>query len=246
MMFVPSLFRRHWRRWWHRSLPEPAPRRLVVCVPSAGHPTLGFAYSLAKCFLTVHDPRHGLAAWQIALIFGDGSVIHDNRERLVDQALAMQATHVLFLDDDMTFPPEAVVSLLKRDIPFVACNYIRRKPPHIGVASRADLTGTVVTTPDSTGLEAAHGTGFGMALIAREVFAAVPKPWFMPMWEAATVMYHSEDVMFCRRAQAAGFQLYIDQDASRLLGHCSEQVLTCEHMQSVAAFDSTLKETAHG
>lgn len=237
MSFARSFF----RRWLRRAPPAPSPKRLVVCVPSGGHPTLGFTYSLANFFMTIHNPQYGLSAWQVAMVFGDGSVIHDNREQLAGRALAMKATHVLYLDDDMTFPPEAIVSLMHRNLPFVASNYTRRKPPHVAVASRADLTGLIMTTAESTGLVPAHGTGFGMALIASEVFAAIPKPWFMPMWEPDTAMYHSEDVMFCRRALAAGFQLQIDQDASKLLGHCSEQVLTCEHMAMVQAFNSTLE-----
>ena len=214
--------------------------RLAICVPTDGHPTPGFAFSLAQFFLALRQQPPILRGWDIALVMGDGSVIHDNREKLADRAIAMAATHILYLDDDMTFASEAVLSLLNRNAPFVACNYPRRKPPHVGVASREDLTGLIVTTPESTGMEPAHGAGFGMALITREVFAAIPKPWFLPVWDAADAMYHSEDVMFCRRARAAGFPLRIDQDASRLLGHCSEQVLTCEHMQAVSAFDSIM------
>lgn len=223
-------------RFIRRKTEDRATYRLVVCVPTDGHPTSPFVYSLSHFFMALRDANHALNRWDIAFVLSDGSAIHDSREQLADKALSMGATHLLFIDDDMEFPPSAVLSLLNRKLPLVGCNYTRRKPPHVAVASRADMRGLITTTPESTGLEPAHGTGFGMVLVAREVFLAVQKPWFLPTWDYVTRSYSGEDVMFFRRAAGEGFQLQIDQDASRMIGHCSEQVLACKDMIAVPEF----------
>lgn len=201
--------------------------RLCICVPTNQDPKPGFSFSLDQFFLALRQSDCPIAAWDIAIVYGDGSVIHDSREKLAKGSLDMNSTKVLFIDDDMTFAPQTVYSLIGRNKPFVACNYPRRKAPHHWVASRADLKGLIATLPESTGLEPAHGLGFGMALIDAKVFHAVPRPRFLPTWcENDGGFYISEDVMFCRRATEAGFRPYVDHDASKLIGHCSERVLS--------------------
>jgi hypothetical protein len=175
--------------------------------------------------LHLRSDQHPLSGWDVALVVGDGSVIHDNREKLVIRACEMGSTHVLFLDDDMVFELQTVFSLLGRDRPFVACNYPRRIAPHHFTASSADQTRLIETSDASTGLEPAGGVGFGMVLLERQVFAAIPRPWFLPTWDAVGQTYVSEDIGFCRRAIAAGYAPYVDHDASKTIGHISSRVL---------------------
>lgn len=201
--------------------------RLCICVPTNQDPKPGFSFSLGQFVLALREPSCPIADWDIAIVFGDGSVIHDSREKLAKSALDMNSTKILFIDDDMTFAPQTVYSLIGRNKPFVACNYPRRKSPHHWAASRADLKGLIATLPESTGLEQAHGIGFGMVLLDAKVFHAVPRPRFLPTWcENDGGFYVSEDVMFCRRATEAGFRPHVDHDASKLIGHCSERVLS--------------------
>lgn len=212
-------------RQHHRPAPPIERNRLAICVPTDGHPTPGFVFSAIQLALALRGDSV-LTDWDVALIMGDGSVTHDNREQLSKKALGMEATHILFLDDDMVFIPEAIFCLIRRKAPFVACNYPRRKPPHHFTASREDLDGLMVTDDQSAGLENAYGVGFGIALIERKVFEAIPAPWFMPIWDPDKKIPFSEDIMFCRRATKAGFPPQVDHDASKLIGHCSDRVLS--------------------
>ena len=205
----------------------PKTERLCICIPTNQSPKPGFAFSVDQFLLALRFPDCPIATWDVAIVFGDGSVIHDSREKLAQGALDMDSSKILFIDDDMTFAPQTVYSLVSRNQPFVACNYPRRKAPHHWAASRADLRGLIATRPDSTGIEPAHGLGFGMVLMDAKVLRAIPRPRFLPTWcENAGGFYVSEDVMFCRRATEAGFRPHVDHDASKLIGHCSERVLS--------------------
>lgn len=215
--------------WQEQGVVSPGKKadRLCICVPTNQDPKPGFTFSLDQFFLALRRPDCPIAAWDIAVVYGDGSVIHDSREKLAKGALDMDSTKVLFVDDDMTFAPQTVYTLVSRNQPFVACNYPRRKSPHHWAASRADLTGLIATLPGSAGLEPAHGLGFGMVLLDAKVLRAVSRPRFLPTWcENNGGFYVSEDVMFCRRATEAGYRPYVDHDASKLIGHCSERVLS--------------------
>lgn len=214
-------------RWMRRFSNKAKIERLCICVPTNQDPKPGFTFSLDQFFLALRHQDCPIATWDIAIVYGDGSVIHDSREKLAKEALDMDSTKILFVDDDMTFAPQAVYALSGRNKPFVACNYPRRKAPHHWAASRADLKGLIATLPGSTGLEPAHGIGFGMVLMDANVLRAVSRPRFLPTWcENDGGFYVSEDVMFCRRATEAGFRPYVDHDASKLIGHCSERILS--------------------
>jgi hypothetical protein len=49
--------------------------------------------------------------------------------------------------------------------------------------------------------------GFGFILIKREVFEAVGLPWF-ESYHGPRLQYIGEDVMFCKKAQDAGYKIY--------------------------------------
>jgi hypothetical protein len=73
--------------------------------------------------------------------------------------------------------------------------------------------------PDSTGIEEVGSIGMGVMLIKRKVFEALTEPWFETPWRNDKRGYVGEDVFFCRKAQAAGFKIYIDHDVSKEIGH---------------------------
>jgi hypothetical protein len=192
--------------------------RLAVCVPTSGQCKSTFAYALAHT-AAFFAPGRFSATEDLTVLMQESSVIHSNREALVDRALAWGATHVLFVDDDMYWPPKAVLSLMSRDQPFVACNYPKRTYPIEFTAIALDGK-RLPTTAESTGLEECLFAGFGVALISTEIFKALPKPWFLPGWMDQGNDYTTEDAPLYVRAREAGFVPYIDHDASKMdIGH---------------------------
>jgi hypothetical protein len=200
--------------------------RVAVLVLSSGLCKTFFAQSYGQLFQYKHWTRSRPDAGTLVRkqFVRVGSVIHANREVLVAQALEWGATHVLFIDDDMCFNPKAVEVLLGRKQPFVACNYPRRLLPIKFTACALDMVTPMVTNEQSEGLEEAGYTGFGLSLIERQVFEKVPQPWFLPRWREESKSYTTEDWPFCEKVREAGFQVLVDHDASKMVGHIGEHV----------------------
>ena len=179
---------------------------------------------------------------EISLIAVSGSMLHDLRTDLVRRAMVADATHMLFLDDDMQFPVDLLNRLLAHNKPVVGCNYSRRCIPPIPTSHGLDDK-PVYTRPDSTGLESVAHIGTGVMLIDMRVFEHLDAtlgleamPWFQFGW---TDLNHpdkpprpeGEDVYFCRKLRSAGVPLYVDHDVSKNVGHLGEWEYRNEHCQ---------------
>ena len=196
--------------------------RVIVAMPSTGFVRSATAFSLARLVAYFAQVRVFPEIAEQALDFQllEGSGISAGRESLVEQFLAnSQATHLLFIDEDMGFNVDTLHVMARRRQPIVACNYRMRHPPAEFTAMRIDGTARIQTTQDVSGLEEAYYAGFGFALIAREVFEAVAVPRFAIEWIAQAKTYTTEDHPFYRRAREAGFRCWIDHDASKRVYH---------------------------
>lgn len=144
------------------------------------------------------------------------SILIQNRFELVKMAREVGSTHMLMLDDDMTFPPDTLVRLLeaKRDI--VAANYIGRKPPHEPLAA---ANGKRLMSLGKVGLEPADHVGLGVCLVSMKVFEKIAPPYFYFGWAPKDEEFVGEDVWFFRECKKAGFQLWIDHGLSNQIGH---------------------------
>lgn len=151
------------------------------------------------------------------------STLQMGRETLVKRGLANGATHLLFLDDDHTFPADTLLWLLKRNLPVVAANYVRRMvgggPVTIGTSNQP-----VYTRPESSGLQRVRFSGLGVAMIHADVFRQVPEPWFDFEWgqdpeTGEWIIVRSEDVYMFDKLAEHGFYPYIDHDLSKHVEH---------------------------
>lgn len=204
--------------------------RIAICVPTTGICRSWFAHSLTGLmgYGNALRSRADAGSMSITLFMQETSVIHANREMLAKQALEWKATHVMFVDDDMVFDPTVLSILLGRRHAFVGCNYPKRGWPITFTTVRADGKGHVITTKESSGLEEVAYTGFGVSLIEAQVFEKTPKPWFLPLYLQEGEMYTTEDNPFCERIRKAGFHVYVDHDASKLVGHSGLHTFTWE------------------
>lgn len=143
------------------------------------------------------------------------------RNTLCRRALDTGSEWVLFIDDDHVYPPDLLNRLLAHDKPIVSALYLRRGQPFgpVAFASRDDETQTYtsidLTALPREGLLKVHACGAGGLLIRREVLEQIPEPWFqygvVGKWNA------SEDVIFCEKANEAGFDIFVD--LATHLGH---------------------------
>ncbi len=130
------------------------------------------------------------------------------------------------IDDDQVFTPDTLLKLLNHQVSLVAPLCLHRKPPFHPVLYRERLPdGSYLPWPTESlpagGLHEVCATGGSGLLIRREVFAALTKPYF-EIGQLRTDDL-SEDLYFQRKAQRAGFRVYVDLETT--IGHITPMVV---------------------
>lgn len=211
------------------------PPKIVILVPSHDLCPVTFAADLAQMYMTTAVALDD--GVNLGLFVLPGTYIHCARQELLEGAIAEGATHVLFLDSDMRFPPDALVNLLAHNKQMVGINYSQRfSPPEFVAIKHADYEGSrnerLVTGDDSTGLEEVDAIGFGCVLIRCDALQSLPKkdPWFWFDWSPKRRRQQiGEDVWFARLVKKAGVRIYVDHDLSRRCRHIGTFEYTTAH-----------------
>jgi GT2 family glycosyltransferase len=155
----------------------------------------------------------------------EGSRITSNRNRLVADARKKGATHILMIDSDMDYPPNALHRLLSHDKEIVGATTCKRGDENgvpIGQAMpTADTDANDENLKVSSGSGLIHMNAFGCCfmLIKMSVFDKIGLPAFYepPLSEIEDAQ--GEDITFCRLAREAGYDIWMDFDLSIELGH---------------------------
>lgn len=186
---------------------------LSITGPTRDLVPASFAVDLAQLY--AYTQARG--PWQTVTVgFVNSTYIHVGREFVLEASIKSGATHVLWLDTDLSFPREAAVLLSMHDEPFVGVNYLMRHDGGNWTAMRGEAR--VQTTSCSTGLEAVDAVGFGCVLMRTEIAKDVPRPWFRHGLNHAGGDV-GEDIQFCRKLRDAGHTIWIDHDLSKSIGH---------------------------
>ena len=152
-----------------------------------------------------------------------GSITSVARNKIVEYARHHKCSHVMFLDSDMTFPQDAIQKLITHDKDIVCGLYFQRDPPHLPAAI-VGVDGRITKEQISLGrLQEIDAAGTGCMLIKTEVFEKMSYPWFdYQVYKGYT--YHTEDVIFCKKAKELGYKIYVD--TSIKCGHLVDHELT--------------------
>jgi hypothetical protein len=154
-----------------------------------------------------------------ALVPTHGASPAENRNIITEQALSLGAEWIFYLDDDQVLAPDTLLRLLRHDKDVVSGLYVSREPPFIPhVYDKEDERGWVMPRllePNDGGIHKVLATGAGCMLVKTRVFEKLEKPW----WTIGQIVKDGwgDDVDFCRRVRAAGFEVWADLDA--LVGH---------------------------
>lgn len=191
-------------------------KKISVCVPCRDQVHSVFAFDLTK--LLEFNRTVDLST---RLHFCMGTLIVNQREDLVEMARDAKATHILWLDSDMTFPANVAQKLLKHQLPIVAANYVTRQPPHKTVAYRKmdDYGSYLMNDYDQEPLIEVEAVGMGCMLTEISIFDNLTQPWFKIEWNEETYDHIGEDFNFCKRARELGYKIMIDNEVSMELGH---------------------------
>ena len=159
-----------------------------------------------------------------------GSLLVAERNRIVEDFYRSEATHLLCVDSDLAFPPEAVLAMLKADKEFVAGVY----PARLGDDNNStEYLIRPKLTAESTVIQDGHLLGAeyipaGFMLLSRTAIQKMrdkfPELYYQPKLEERkdqhayllfnTEVYEGEfwgeDYVFCRRAMQAGIDIWVD------------------------------------
>jgi len=203
--------------------------RLAIGGPTRDMVPAAFAVDVAQLY--AYTRERGPWGSDVTVGFVASTYIHVGREWFLEAAIKQGATHVLWLDTDMSVPRETAVLLSMHDQPIVACNYVVRQASGLFTAFRDEQR--IPTTETSSGLEAVDYCGMGALLMRAEVVADLPRPWFRHGINAQGGDI-GEDVGFCRALRDAGHTIYIDHDLSKEVGHIGQHTYRAVEVEGAA------------
>lgn len=149
---------------------------------------------------------------EVVLNFTKGTYLHDNRNFVVDEAIKNKATHLMFVDADVTFPPYAIKQLLLHDKDIIGGMYHLKRLPLVDTIKFADENGELVdrtiVIPEKIFKCAVIPAGF--MLIKLSCLGQIRRPYFEFGVEADGTSITGEDVMFCKKARKAGLEIWCD------------------------------------
>ena len=193
--------------------------KVGICIPARGQVEVGTAFDLAALVnYTNKNSKHELKFYTM-----NGTLIFDQRNKLVETALEEGCTHILFIDADMRFPKNTITRLLSHNKAIVGVNATTRAEPVKPTAKTLEVFDSHVVwhpvfSKGKTGIEVVDGIGCGVMLIDACVFKDLEKPWFyfeqLPQGKIL-----GEDIYFCIKASDAGFKTYVDHDLSLEIKH---------------------------
>lgn len=198
--------------------------KVGICIPSRGDCDIGTAFDLSILCAYDAKTRDGdLAVYSVA-----GTLIFDQREKLVEHALEGNCDYILFIDSDMRFPKTTIARLLAHDKDIVGVNATTRTIPVKPTAKYLEIDlekkenhWKPVISKGKTGIEKVTAIGCGVMLVKAEVFRKTPQPWFW-FYQLPGGKTLGEDVHFCVAANDAGFETWVDHDLSLEIGHVGQ------------------------
>jgi len=179
--------------------------RICIGIPTAGMIKAKTALSLFKLVKDAPVPMY--------LIIKEASLVHQSREEMAREVVESGCSHLLFIDSDMSFEPDAAVKLLGRDKDIIGASYNYREFPLKSTVKPLDKI--------IDGVFECEAVGTGFMLIKTEVFKKMPHPWFFFSQDEGKLTC-GEDVWFCRVAREAGFKIWCDSTIK--VGHIGEYI----------------------
>jgi hypothetical protein len=169
---------------------------------------------------------------------GNAMIAHA-RDLVLAHFLASEATHCLFVDNDVVFPADSVLRLIDAPVDFSAVVYRQRKDPENYAVQWDTSKGELQAHPE-TGLLEVHGVPAGFMCLTRSCVERMTKAYeaktfndkAAPSGKAVALfdnihdgtMYWGEDFSFCRRWREIGGKVWVDPTIR--MGHIGNKMFT--------------------
>lgn len=183
----------------------PSNSKLAVLVAATSETHPFFGHDMFR--LAAKNAEAGLVH---GIYTATGPLLPRLRERLVEAFLAdTEATHALFLDPSLRFPPDAALRLLRHDRPAVYVGYPEAAAPYPGTLWALDGARLIVPE-DAEGLAPISGGPLGLALFSRAALERLPAPRFMIGWAPNVSDFIEDDLYFATQLRELGVELVAD------------------------------------
>lgn len=239
-----------------KSMPVIPIVKLLIGIVSNRNPSYGFITSLNQMVSHLRSRGLGQSINLVSIetrIESSCSLLSQGRQNIMQAALARDVssassysfTHLLMLDDDMTFPPDTCSKLfahMSKGIDAIGVNATRRQNAKMIEYTAVDGNGNTISSLGKTGIHSVQSCGLSVFLInldAVRQFMRVPSadyqaqahthtqasaPLFEVVWSPAHGKYQGEDRYFCKKLSSQGIEIFIDHDLSHEIGHIGEFV----------------------
>lgn len=197
--------------------------KLLIATHTHGSVTPAYCQSLATAtaFLAAHGVPH-------AVMMFEDSLVDRGRDRAAATLLESDCTHLLFIDGDIEFEPQAIVRLLAHGKDFAVAAYRKKNERNEFAVSFLPDAGDQLDQCEETGCVKIARAGTGFMMLRRAVFErlreAMPDLHYEDHSVAAvprqmTAFFEhivrdgrrwSEDYTFCERWRAIGGDIWLD------------------------------------
>jgi GT2 family glycosyltransferase len=170
----------------------------------------------------VKTTKHDLDIYTAA-----GTLIFDQRNKLVKTAIDAKCDYIVFIDADMRFPKDTILRLLRHQKDIIGVNATTRAEPVMPTAKNLKIEedGSCSWLPiysnSRKGIEKADGIGCGVMMIKESVFAKLEQPYFY-FEQLPNNKILGEDIYFCIKAKDAGIDTWVDHDLSMEIKHIGQ------------------------
>lgn len=194
---------------------EGSPTSVAILVPSRDTVYSHFSYSLGNLIKT--STELGI---DLHLFFDSSTILINQRETLIEQAISVGAKYAFWVDSDMMFPPTTLLRLLAHKEDIVGCNYMKRSFPFKGVAYKdtSDWDSWIPITY-SDDLETVEAMGMGCVLMKTSLFKKLKKPYFEYTYQEKTKDWGGEDFTLFKKFNKLGYKVKVDMNLSNEIYH---------------------------
>ena len=191
----------------------------MIAFPVQGTVMSNTAFSLAHAVRNV--------PFDVDIVFRKGCDIVGSRTWLVKKAQEINATHIMFIDHDMYFPPvkmedgrtiSPIQALIERDKDIIGAPYNFRQLP-----KKSTAHALIEGSEKENDIYRVADMGTGFLLIKTSVFwkrGGAENEWFMFGRGEDGELIFGEDAWFCRQAIKRGFDVWADPTLG--VGHIGE------------------------
>ena len=109
-------------------------------------------------------------------VFATNGPIDGLRNKIIADAMALGASHLIMMDLDQIYPVETITKLLKHKLPLVGCKVHRRYPPFDPLMLKGDINSyQLIEDWEESTLQEVDATGTGCLLFDMRLFHEMDK-----------------------------------------------------------------------